>query len=166
MGMDEVQPVLGASHPDVRQAALLLELTVVLERTPVRQQALLEPDHEDDGELEALRRVQRDQCDPVRAVLERVLVGDQCHLLQEASETLRWRDLVELGGVVAQLGDIGPAIGAFIGTVVDRVLEAAALERRVEDRARRLAARHLHQRAHERSSAWDWASGPQRHALF
>ena len=65
--MHQVEPILGARHADVRQAPLLLQLAIVLERTPMRQQPLLEPDDEDDRELQALGGVQGDQRDPVRA---------------------------------------------------------------------------------------------------
>ena len=153
MGVEQVEAVLGAGHAHIRESPLLLQLALVLQRAAVWQQPLLEADHEHDRELEPLGGVQRDQRHAIRPVLQGVLVGDQRHLLEEAGKSLRRRDLVELRGVVAQLGHIGPAVGALIGPVVDGAFETAALQRCVEDRAGRFAARHLHERTHERREA-------------
>ena len=149
VGVDQVEPVLGARHAHVGKPPLLLQLALVLERAPMRQQALLHPDDEDDRELQPLGGVERDQGHPVGQLVELVLVADQRHLLQEAGEALRRGDLVELGGVVAQLEDVGPALLAVIGPVLDGRLQAGALERRVEDRRGRLGGGHGHQPAHE-----------------
>jgi hypothetical protein len=138
MRMDEVQPILGARHAHVGQASLLLELTLVLERTAMGQQPLLQPDDEDDRELEPLGRVEGDERDAVRHVLQLVLVADERHLLEEAGEPLGRGDLVELGGVAAQLEHVRPALLALVGAVVDGRLQARPLERGVEDRRWRL----------------------------
>src|SRR5690606_2066155 len=56
-GVGEVEPATGPGDADVREPALLLELVGLGERAEVREHPVLEPHHEDDGELEALGRV-------------------------------------------------------------------------------------------------------------
>ncbi len=72
-GAHEVEAVLGTRDADVGEAALLLHLRRVVEAADVGQQAFLHADDEDDGELEALGGVQRDQCDGLDALV--VFVG-------------------------------------------------------------------------------------------
>ena len=59
---------------------------LVVERPAVREQALLEPGDEHDRELEALRRVERDERHRVGVALVRVLVGDERGLLEQPVE--------------------------------------------------------------------------------
>ncbi len=115
----------------------------------MRQQALLHADHEHHGKFEALGRMERDQRHPIRRLIQLVLVADERNFLQETSEALGCGDLVELGGVVAQLRDVRPALLTVVGPVLDDGLEARALEGGVEDGRRRLGRHHRHQPAHE-----------------
>ena len=85
-GVRQEQPPLRPRDPDVGEPALLLELLLVVERPAVREQALLEAGDEHDRELEALRRVERDQRDRVGVALVRVLVGDERGLLEQPVE--------------------------------------------------------------------------------
>ena len=86
-GVDHRQLLAGARDRDVAEAALLLEVRL-LDRADVREEVLLHADHEDRVELEALRVVQRHQRDVAArsSVDQRVGVGDQRDLLQEAGE--------------------------------------------------------------------------------
>ena len=67
--MRQEEPPLGAGDADVGEPALLLELLLVVEGPAVREEALLEAGDEDDRELEALRRVKRDERHRVRIAL-------------------------------------------------------------------------------------------------
>ena len=71
--------------PDVAEAPLLLELLGVAEAAHVREHAVLEAGEEHDGELEALRGVQRHQRDRARCPRRRrvVEVGDERDRLEE-----------------------------------------------------------------------------------
>jgi len=60
-GEREVAAVHRAGDRDVAEAALLLELALVLERAAVGEHALLHAGDEDDRELEALHGVHRDE---------------------------------------------------------------------------------------------------------
>ena len=96
------QPLLRARHPDVAEAALLLDV-VLLDRARVREDPLLHPEHEDGAELEPLRVVERHQRDLAGAVAvaQRVLVRVERDLLQERRE----RRLVGRGLVLARDAD-------------------------------------------------------------
>src|SRR3989440_5444181 len=83
--MREDEPLLRARHPDVGQAPLLLD-PLLLDRAGVREDPLLHPDHEDGPELEPLRVVQREQRDEALFTSDRVLVGIERDLLQEARQ--------------------------------------------------------------------------------
>ena len=97
----------------------------------MREHALLRPDQEHDGELEALGRVERHQHDPRVVVVELVGVGDERDLLEELV------DRGELAGRADQLAQVLQPAGRL-----DRVLRlelgevAAALERLLEQVAR------------------------------
>src|ERR1035441_7285257 len=61
----EREPVLRARHADVREASLFLELLVVALRGGVRKRAFLESREKHFVELEALRRMERDEENPL-----------------------------------------------------------------------------------------------------
>jgi hypothetical protein len=67
------QPLLRTREPDVREAPLLLE-RLLLDRARVREDALLQPDHEDGAELEPLRVVERHERHERALASDRVLV--------------------------------------------------------------------------------------------
>ena len=123
---------LGPGDADVGEAALLLQLVGLGERTDVREDALLHADQEHDRELQALGRVQRHQHDLVVVVVELVGVGDQRDLLEELVEP------GELAGRADQLAEVLDPAGRL-----DRVLGlqlgevAAVVERRLQQVAGR-----------------------------
>ena len=57
----EERAVLRARDADIREPALLLDALLVIERARVREHAVLHAGEEDDRELQALHRVQRDE---------------------------------------------------------------------------------------------------------
>ena len=61
MAAHQVQPVLGARDAHIEQAALLFHFLRLVERAAVRQDAVVQPDDEDDAELQPLGGVQRQQ---------------------------------------------------------------------------------------------------------
>ncbi len=67
----------------------------------MREDPLLHPDHEDGPELEALRVVERHERDEAALVADRVLVGDERDVLEEAGE----RRLLGLLAVLARDAD-------------------------------------------------------------
>ena len=79
------QPLHRPRHADVAEATLLLH-ALLLDGTDVREDPLLHPDHEHRPELEALRVVQRHQRDEPAVVPDRVLVGDEGDVLEEAGD--------------------------------------------------------------------------------
>ena len=82
----------------------------------MRQQALLQPDDEDDGELQPLRGVERDQRDGVHLLVVLVGVGHEGDLFEERRQGGLGRQLVVLGGDGAQLLDVVPAVFAVSRT--------------------------------------------------
>ena len=94
---ERIEPAHRPRHPDVREPALLLELLLVVERPAVREDAFLEPGDEDDRELEALGRVERDQRHRVGVALVRVLVGDERRLLEQPVERVLRLEVVVAG---------------------------------------------------------------------
>ena len=128
-GVDEVQPVLGTGHADVRQAALLLELALVVEGPGNRQQPLLQPDHEHDGKLRPFAA-----CSVIKVTRSgrssRVSVRDERHFLEEAGEALGRGNLVELRRVVSQLDQVRPALRPLLGPVLQHGPQPASLEGR------------------------------------
>ena len=127
-GVRQEEPLLGAGDADVGEAALLLELLLVVERPAVREEALLQPGDEDDRELEALRRVERDQGDGVGVALVRVLVGDERRLLEQPVERVVRCQIVVPGRDRAQLEQVRPAFLAILGAVGEHRAIAGRLE--------------------------------------
>ena len=131
-GVRQEEPLLGAGDADVGEAALLLELLLVVERPAVREEALLEPGDEDDRELEALRGVERDERHGVGVALVRILVGDERRLLEQAVERVVGRQVVVAGRDRAQLEQVRPALLAVLGAVGEHRAIAGRLEGLVE----------------------------------
>ena len=140
---------------DVGEAALLLHLVGLGQRPAAREHALLGADEEHDGELEALRRVQRHQDDLVLdlPVGQLVGVGDERHLLEE---------LVDAGELVRRPDELVEVLQPPVG--LDRVLGlqlgevAGPFERRLQQfrRARPLVGEAVGERVeqgHERVDA-------------
>ena len=144
-GARDVEPLAGPGDADVGQAALLLELGLVAERPGVREDAVLEPGEEHDGELQPLGGVQRHQGDhPAVVVLVGDLVGvrDQRDALQEVGQPGHDEAGVDVGRVGRRPGDrvLGelPGHGDELGEVLHpgRVLGVVGLlERRQVARA-------------------------------
>jgi len=76
----------GARDPDVTESAFLLELVVVREGAPVREDRLLEAGDHDRRELEALGDVQGHHRDRAGAAVELVGVRNQRHALDEVHQ--------------------------------------------------------------------------------
>ena len=131
-GVRQVEPPLRPGDADVGEPPLLLELLLVVERPAVREEALLEPGDEDDRELEALGRVERDQRDGVGVALVRVLVGDERGLLEQPVERVVGRQVVVAGRHRAQLEQVRPALLAVLGAVGQHRPVAGRLEGLVE----------------------------------
>ncbi len=123
----DVEPLPGAGHADVGEAALLLQLGLVAQRARVREDAVLEPGEEHDRELQALGRVQRHQRDHAGVVVvgrigDLVGVGDERHPLQEVAEAGRDQagvDVCGIGGrtghrVVGELAGDGDELGEVL----------------------------------------------------
>src|SRR5919106_5304117 len=79
----EGQPLHRPRHADVREPALLFD-PLLLHRADMREDPLFHPDCEHRAELEALRVVQGHQRDETAVVADRVLVGDEGDVLEEA----------------------------------------------------------------------------------
>src|SRR5439155_1399196 len=75
------------------------------------------PRDEHDRELEALRRVERDQGRGILAALIAVLVGDQRRLLEQPVERVLGRQVVVAGRHRTQLEQVGPALLALLRPV-------------------------------------------------
>ena len=84
----------------------------------MRENALLHSRHEDDGELEALDRVHRDQRGGRLGVLVLIDIGNEGDLFEEARKllVLRQRDVVL--GERAELLHVGPALLPLLGPVL------------------------------------------------
>ena len=78
----QVELPLRARDADVREPALLLEVPR-LDRAHVGEDAVLEPDDEDDPELEPLGVVERHQRDDALVVAQVVLLREERELLEE-----------------------------------------------------------------------------------
>ena len=92
-GVREVELALRAGDPHVGEPALLLEVAR-LDRAHVREHAVLEPDDEDDRELEPLRVVEGHQRDDALLVAQVVLLREERELLEELLDRRRprrWR---------------------------------------------------------------------------
>ena len=89
-GMGQEEALLRPGDPDVGQAALLLDLRrpVRVERPGVGQDALLHAGDEDGPELQALRRVERDEGDPA-AGHERVVLSSSWSATRAVSSSSR-----------------------------------------------------------------------------
>jgi len=136
----QVELLLGAGHADVAEAALLLQLRRVaaLQGAHVRQQPLLQPDDEDDRELQPLRRVEGDEGRGIHGVIVLVDVGDEGGVLQERGQGVLRLQLVVLGGDGAQLLHVLPAllaVGQPLALLPEQVL---AVARALDDRVQKL----------------------------
>ena len=76
-GLGQDQVLLRARDADEAQPALFFQLVQVPARAAVRQDAFLQPDHRDDGELQPLGRVQRHQRDRPAGAFHVVGVADE-----------------------------------------------------------------------------------------
>ena len=101
-GVGQREQLHGAGHPHVGEAALLFD-ALLLDRTRVREDPLLHPDHEDGAELETLRVVERHQGDQTALVLDPVLVGDERDRLEELGQRRALRLLPVLAGDADEL---------------------------------------------------------------
>ena len=161
-GVRQVQPPLRAGDADVREPALLLELLLVVERPAVREQALLEAGDEDDRELEALRRVERDQRHRIGVALVRVLVGDEGGLLEQPVERVVGRQVVVAGRDEAQLEQVRPALLAVLRAVREHRPVAGRLERLVEQLGEGQHADPRPQPPDQRGELGERVPGPRR----
>ena len=94
--MKQIKAILRPRHSHVRKPAFLLQAGGRIEAAAVREQAFLHAEHEDDGELEPLDHVQRDQRHPLRPVVHGVDVAHQRHVLEEGLQALARRQPVVL----------------------------------------------------------------------
>ena len=113
----EVETLAGARQAHVGEAPLLLHLARIVEGPRMREDALLEPADEDDVELEALGRVQRDERDLVGVAGVGVLVRHEGCLLEQAIEGIGWLEIAVALDDLAQLEQVGPAILAILRSV-------------------------------------------------
>jgi hypothetical protein len=134
----EVEPVLGARHPDVCQAALLLQPGGRVEASAVRKQALLHAQHEDHRKLQPLHHVQRDQRHALGAIVHRVHIAHQRDVFEEGLQSLARRQPIVFRCKAAQLEHVAPALLALGAALLDVTLVGTAQEQQVD---------HLHQPA-------------------
>ena len=160
--MRQVETLAGARQAHVGEAALLLHLARVVERTGVREDALLQAADEDDLELEALGGVERDERDLVGVAGVGVLVGHQGRLLQEPVEGIGGLQVAVAIDDLAQLEQVGPAVLAVLGAVHEHGPVARILERQVEQLRQRDQADAAPQALHERTEAAEGLAGPGR----
>ena len=152
------EPLHRARHADVAEAPLLLD-ALLLDRARVREDPLLHPDHEDRAELEALRVVERHQGDEAALVADRVLVGDERDVLQEAGE----RRLLGLLPVLARDADellevLDPPARLDRPLGLEGVERARLLEDALEELVGVELLRERHERLHRRVEAADRAA--------
>ena len=76
----------------------------------MREDAFLQTADEDDIELQALCRVERDQGCRVRVFAVGVLVGDQGGLLQQPIDCILGRQVAIAPDDLAQLEEVGPCL--------------------------------------------------------
>jgi hypothetical protein len=159
-GEGQVEVAHRARDPDVAEAALLLERALV-ERTRVREDALLAADHEDDRVLEALGVVQRHEGHEPLVVAARVGVGHERDLLQEEVERVVLGAGVELARDLDELLEVLDAplrLDRPLG--LERVEVAGLVQHGVEQIAdRHLLLGALAQEGHRRHEALE---GPHR----
>ena len=125
----EERAVFRARDPHICETALLLDALLVVERSRVREHAVLHPGEEDDGELEPLDRVQRDERGDRLGLGEFVLVRNERDLLQERGQLLLLREREELLGEAPKLEHVGVPLLALLGPV----LQIGAVAGRVDD---------------------------------
>ena len=131
-GVRQEQAPLGAGDADVGEASLLLQLLLVVQRAAVREDALLHARDEDDGELEPLGGMERDECDGIRTCLVRILVRDQRRLLQEAIQGVVRRKVVVARRDGPQFEQVRPALLALLRSVGEHGPVAGLLDHGVE----------------------------------
>ncbi len=148
--------------PDVGEAALLLELLLVVERPAVREEALLEAGDEHDREFEALRGVERDERHRVGVALVRILVGDEGGLLEQAIERVVGRQVVVAGRDRAQLEQVRPALLAVLRAVGQHRAVARRLEGLVEQLGEAQHADPGPQAAHQHRELGQGVARPRR----
>ena len=116
--------------PDVGQAPLLLH-PLLLDRADVREDPLLHPDHEDGLELEPLGVVQGHQRDEALLAADRVLVGVERDLLQEAGQARLRRLLLVLARDADELLQVlDPPLRLDRPLGLERLQVAGAVEHR------------------------------------
>ena len=86
-GVSQIEQPLGASHPNIKETALLFHLlrveVLALDSAADRQQPFLDTRDEDDRKLQALRRVEGDQGDAAALVgVKTIDVGNEGDTLQ------------------------------------------------------------------------------------
>ena len=138
-GVRNGEMLAGPGDADVEEPALLLQLARLGQGAEVGEDPLLQPHHEDRRVFQALRRVQRHQRDPGAVAVDLVGVGHEGHRLEEA------HDVVELGGLAGQLGQVlNPPIG-LMGVLRHQLGQVArALGHQLHEVGR---VHRLHQRA-------------------
>src|SRR6185503_13484347 len=110
--------VLRASDADIGEAALFLDAVLVVERARMGEHAVLHAGEEDDRELEALHRMQRDERRDGLGLGELVLVRDERDLFEERGQLLLLREREELLGEAAQLEHVRVSLLPFLGAVL------------------------------------------------
>ncbi|OQA46689.1 MAG: hypothetical protein BWY52_00620 [Chloroflexi bacterium ADurb.Bin325] len=128
----QIQPILCAGHRDIHEPALLLHLVGVFHAPAVREDVLLQPDDEDDRELQPLRRVDGEQRHPILRLGQIVLIRHERDLLQEGGQPQVGRKVVVVRGHAAQLLHVRPAILALLGAVAQPRRVAGLLRDAVE----------------------------------
>ena len=123
------------------------------------------PGDEDDRELEALGRVERDQRDRVGVALVGVLVGDEGGLLEQPVEGVVGRQVVVAGGHRAQLEQVGPALLAVLGAVREHRPVARRLQDLVEQLGQGQHPDPCPQPPHQGGELGERAARPRRQAL-
>jgi hypothetical protein len=83
----EIQFVFGARDADVKEAALFFHLFGIVERTAVRNDAVVETDDEDRAEFESLGGVEGEQGGAL--VGDGVLIGDERDVLEKLVQRAR-----------------------------------------------------------------------------
>ena len=90
----------------------------------MRQHAFVQPENEHDRELQPFGGVQREQGRRFPFLGDGVLIRDERNFLQEVGE----RRVLILGGDAAQFHHVLPALLALLGSVVEVIFVARAVE--------------------------------------
>ena len=142
----QVELALRARDADVAGAALFLDLIGVHERARMREEALLHADHEDNGELEALGRVQRHERHAVVLDVGVVDVGDERELREEGLEVrvlLRLLEVARDADEFLEILDARLVLRLLVGFELREV--ARVLEHLVDE----IVELHVHVGVHE-----------------